>query len=70
MIKKDEQDHYEWPERLDRAVQRLRLALEEYREHSGTLKSLYDLLVELDGILEVRLFTRCRLLRGRVLWDM
>lgn len=40
------------------AVQRVRHALEEYQEHSSTMKSLFDLVVELDGVLEVRWFNK------------
>lgn len=50
----DDFEEHSWPANLERAVQKLRDALEDYQEHSSTLKSLYDLVSELDSILGVR----------------
>lgn len=52
-VLKGELDSFEWPENLEQAVQRLRDALVDYQEHSSTLKSLHDLVNELDSILTV-----------------
>lgn len=49
----EEGEVYSWPANLEGAIQRLREALEDYQEHSSTLKSLYDLVTELDSILGV-----------------
>ena len=49
----EEGDSYDWPRDVESAVRRLRQALDEYQQHSSTLTSLFDLVVELDSVIEV-----------------
>ncbi|XP_067939516.1 rho family-interacting cell polarization regulator 2-like isoform X2 [Watersipora subatra] len=48
----EETEVYHWPADFETAVKRVRQALEEYQQHSSALKSLYDLMTELDSVIE------------------
>ena len=56
----EEGDSYDWPRDVESAVRRLRQALDEYQQHSSTLRSLFDLVVELDSVIEVNFRQYCR----------